>query len=134
MRLAGSCPATVTHQECKAFGLEKGSTDADGIAVAMVRAAMRGKLEVAREIREATAGRAPQRAEMFSPRQKVTLRVVNEAQLAYQRHEAEKRAAATTTTGLSSNLARLHSVADAPGEAAPLAESRAAQVCDSRTI
>jgi hypothetical protein len=55
---------------CRAMKLEKGSTWADAIAIAIARKAITGDVAAAKEMREAVEGKATQRIELTSPEDK----------------------------------------------------------------
>jgi hypothetical protein len=54
----------LSERERKRLGLAPGATWFDGIAAAIIRAAVRGDVAAAREIREATEGAAPLHVEL----------------------------------------------------------------------
>jgi hypothetical protein len=67
----------LTKAECMKHGLSPGATWADAIALATIKAAADGSQQAAREIREATEGRAPTRAPETAPMEQITVEVIH---------------------------------------------------------
>src|SRR5713226_7532672 len=57
-------------------GLPKGAMYGDALVLSMFKAAIEGRTDAAREIREAIEGKAPQRVDAGPGRQEVTIRVL----------------------------------------------------------
>jgi hypothetical protein len=58
---------TLDEDLCRALKLAKGSTYADAAALAVFRAAIKGRPDAARELREAIEGKQSQRLELTGP-------------------------------------------------------------------
>jgi len=86
-------------------GLPKGATYGDALALSVFKAALKGRTDAAREIREAIEGKAPQRIEAGPGSQEVTLRV---------HYEQEKRDRSVRETEQVDDLAKGQPTAGKP--------------------